>query len=101
MWKELKTVKAKVEDMLTNSPKCRESDSMLVANYYAFEIGQQINNMSAMQLLNVIALKQVPSSDAITRVARKLREEKPELRGQNYNDKKELETEVRKNIKTL
>jgi len=101
MWKELTTIKEKVGDMLTNSPKCRESDTMLIANYYAFEIGADINNMTAMQLLNAIALKEVPTSEAITRAARKIREEKPELRGKNYDLKQEAQKEVRTNIKNL
>ena len=101
MWHQLKTIKSKVENLLICSYSCRQSDSVLVANYYSKEISADLNKMSAFRLLNLIATGKLPSSDAITRVARKIMEQRPELRGDNHERRVSNEVEVRNNIKDL
>ena len=54
--------------------------------------------MSGLDFIRLIANGEIPASDAITRVGRKLKEENEHLRGNNYKARKEEEENVRQKI---
>ena len=99
MWESMKTIKNKVEAILENYPQTRESDSRLVSTFLYYEVGgDKLKSMSAIDLLSLISNGSVPMPDAITRVARKLKEHNPSLRGKNDKARKQEEELVREQI---
>lgn len=91
----------KVQDFVKKSletyPKLRDNDVRLVATYYYNNI-PNINEMSAIEFLEVMVNGNLPSPDTITRARRKIQEKHPELRGVKYEEKQKLEVEFRQNI---
>jgi hypothetical protein len=99
MWDQMKTIKSKVEALLQTRPETRESDARLVSTFLYFEIGKdRLTEMNGVDFLAMIAEGTVTHSDAITRVARKLKEHYPELRGKNDKERKKEEELVREQI---
>lgn len=99
MWELMKTIKDKVEAILESRPETRESDSRLVSTFLYYEIGNdKLTNMSGLDFLRMISNNEIPTADAITRVARKIKEEREELRGENYKERKQEEEKVRQQI---
>lgn len=100
MLKQLIKVQDSVKNLLEAYPKLRDNDVRLVASYYYNNISN-INQMSAINLLEVMVNGNLPSPDTITRARRKLQEKHPELRGVNYVDRQKLEKQVRENINKI
>jgi len=103
MIKKMKGIKKEVHDLLMQFPPFRDDDRRLVAGFYYRRFGgrEVLGSMSAMDFLKVFASKSQPSPDDITRVRRKLQEQFPELRGEKYNERHHLESEVRQDIHQL
>jgi len=102
MIKKMKDLKPKVEILLRKNPRCRDSDSILFATMYFIEIGEvNLKNMNGFDLLKIISEDRLPSYDTIARVRRKLQNEDESLRGESYNERHNLETEVRTNINSI
>tara|TARA_R110000772_G_scaffold233800_2_gene345366 strand:- start:6020 stop:6289 length:270 start_codon:yes stop_codon:yes gene_type:complete len=89
-----------VKFLLEAYPKLRDNDVRLVATYYYNNIAN-INQMSAIEFLEVMVNGNLPSPDTITRARRKIQEKHPELRGVKYEEKQRLEVEFRQNINKL
>jgi hypothetical protein len=102
-FENLKDVKTKVEELLTNNPKTRDSDNLLVATYYFYEAGGKDNlqQQSAFDFLKKMSNGSLTSFESISRARRKIQEQNPQLRGNNYKDRKETSEDVRQNIKNL
>jgi hypothetical protein len=102
MINKMKNLKPKVEEILRKNMRCRDSDSILYSTLLYFEIGaERLKSMSGYELLGVIAEDRYPSYDTIARVRRKLQNEDETLRGKSYNERHNLEAEVRTNISSL
>jgi len=71
-----------------------------VATYYYNNI-PNINEMSAIEFLEVMVNGNLPSPDTITRARRKIQEKHPELRGVKYEEKQKFEKQVRENINKI
>ncbi len=97
MLKQLIKVQDSVKLLLEAYPKLRDNDVRLVASYYYNNIAN-INQMSAIELLEVMVNGNLPSPDTITRARRKIQEKHTELRGVKYEEKQMLEKQVRENI---
>jgi hypothetical protein len=97
MLKQLIKVQDSVKFLLEAYPKLRDNDVRLVASYYYNNIAN-INQMSAIELLEVMVNGNLPSPDTITRARRKIQEKHPELRGVKYEEKQKFEKQVRENI---
>jgi hypothetical protein len=97
MLKQLIKVQDFVKKSLETYPKLRDNDVRLVATYYYNNI-PNINEMSAIEFLEVMVNGNLPSPDTITRARRKIQEKHPELRGVKYEEKQKLEAEFRQNI---
>ena len=79
--------KNKVKRLLAQRPKLRDSDSKLIARYWFNELeamGLDAEEVTAYELLCMVAASKLSSSETIRRVRRKLQEECPELRGSMY-----------------
>ena len=97
MLKQLIKVQDSVKFLLEAYPKSRDNDVRLVASYYYNNIAN-INQMSAIELLEVMVNGNLPSPDTITRARRKIQEKHPHLRGVKYEEKQKFEKQVRENI---
>lgn len=100
MLKQLIKVQDSVKFLLEAYPKLRNNDVRLVASYYYNNIAN-INQMSAIELLEVMVNGNLPSPDTITRARRKIQEKHPELRGVKYEEKQKFEKQVRENINKI
>lgn len=100
MLKQILKVQEQVQILLETYPKLRDNDVRLVASYYYNNISN-INQMSAIDFLQIMVNGNLPSPDTITRARRKLQEKHPELRGVNYVERQKLEKQVRQEINKL
>lgn len=100
MLKQILKVQEQVQILLETYPKLRDNDTRLVASYYYNNISN-INQMSAINLLEVMVNGNLPSPDTITRARRKIQEKHPELRGVKYLERQKLEKQVRQEINKL
>ena len=100
MLKQILKVQEQVQILLETYPKLRDNDVRLVASYYYNNISN-INQMSAIDFLQIMVNGNLPSPDTITRARRKIQEKHPELRGVNYVDRQKLEKQVRENINKI
>lgn len=100
MLKQILKVQEQVQILLETYPKLRDNDVRLVASYYYNNISN-INQISAIDFLQIMVNGNLPSPDTITRARRKLQEKYPELRGVNYVERQKLEKQVRQEINKL
>ena len=100
MLKQILKVQEQVKILLETYPKLRDNDVRLVASYYYNNISN-INQMSAIDFLQIMVNGNLPSPDTITRARRKIQEKYPELRGVNYVERQKLEKQVRENINKI
>ncbi len=99
IFKQMKTVKDRVEYLLVKFPKFRDNDFKLIAHYYFKILGREaLENMSGMDFLHQFADGKLPHTESIRRVRAKIQEERPELRGKNYGQRQTDGQEVRNNI---
>ena len=102
-FEKLKDDKGRVEYLLKNYPMTRESDSMLIATFYFHESGgdEVIKKQTAYDFLIDMAKKKYTPASSIIRNRRKLQEQFPELRGNNYEERIKSGEDTRQNIKNL
>jgi hypothetical protein len=102
-FENLEDVKSIVEGLLINNPKTRDSDNLLVATYYFYEVGGKavLQNQSAYDFLKNMSAGSLTSFESISRARRKIQEQNPLLRGNNYKQRKESSEQIRENIKNL
>lgn len=100
MLKQLIKVQEQVQILLETYPKLRDNDVRLVASYYYNNISN-INQISAIDFLQIMVNGNLPSPDTITRARRKIQEKHPELRGVNYVERQKLEKQVRQEINKI
>lgn len=95
---KINTLKSSVKKMLIKSPASRDSDDKLVCNIWHGLLKEKIKDMTAIELLKVISEGVLPSYDNISRARRKIQEENASLRGDNYKERHNEETDVRHKI---
>lgn len=89
----------KVIQLLTLYPTLRDSDPLLVATFQKYEIGvNKFESLSAREFLTLMIEGKITTYDTISRARRKVQEEYPQLRGQTYLDRKNMEKKVRNEI---
>jgi hypothetical protein len=84
-------VRTRVEKMLIAKPELKDNDYLLIAQYWyneAASMGKDLKQMSAMQLLTMIANGEFTNSETIRRDRQMLQMTKPELRGKSYVQRK-------------
>jgi hypothetical protein len=96
--KKLKTLKEKVEILLTKYPELRDDDKLLVTKMWFYELkkyGVEPSLMTAMQFFELYQQNVLSNSDLITRSRRKIQEENPNLRGKTWDERHKEGEETR------
>jgi hypothetical protein len=97
-----KTIKAKVEHLLTTQPHLRDDDAKLIATFQYLEIGvEKMESITALDLLTMFSKNQVTNGSSIDRVRRSLQEHNIHLRGINYIERHKEASDVKSNIRNL
>jgi hypothetical protein len=99
--KKLKTLKEKVEILLTKFPELRDDDKLLVTKMWFYELKKyevEPSLMTAMQFFEIYQQNVLSNSDLITRSRRKIQEENPELRGKSWDERHKEGEETRFDI---
>lgn len=88
-FKDFKTVKDKVNYLLTTNPTLRDNDMKLIATYYFHEIGkEEIDTLTAYDLLNKISSSKITNFETIRRLRLQLQQNNEDLRGSEYKNRK-------------
>lgn len=97
---EITKISDTVERLLREHEDYRESDQLIWARIVQDALGGLtiLLNMSAYELLRKFIKGELPSYESVSRAARKVREQHPELRGSNYEARKESEVFVQKEL---
>lgn len=100
---KLKDVKTRVQELLENNPNTRDSDNLLVATFYFYEMGgkESLMNTTAFSFLKKMSAGDLTSFESISRARRKIQEQVPSLRGSNYVERQRSADETRLEIKNL
>lgn len=92
---ELNTLHDEVKELLESDPRLRESDNKLWARIINNRIGSvQVTEITAYQLLCMVANNELPNWDTLTRARRVIQEDYPELRGAKWKERHEFQEEV-------
>jgi hypothetical protein len=87
---------------LQNHPPTRDSDTRLLANIWSHIVGlDQIDKITARQLMAKMVTGELPSSETIRRTRQKIQEQHPELRGKSYKERQSRASSMRNDIKNL
>jgi predicted transcriptional regulator len=100
MIKKMKSNKAKIEKMLKERKSLRDSDNQLIKAVWISQV-KTLNNMSAADLLNMLASGRLVNPETVRRCRQKIQEENPSLRGKTYRMRKSIGKEMKKDIKGL
>lgn len=90
----------KVEYILNKWPLTRDSDMVLVAQFWALESKFNEKN-TAYEVFDLIKNGKVTNFESIRRVRAKLQEAYPELRGLKYQERHKRQSSVVSNLKSL
>lgn len=90
VFSELKTVKERVRFLLREMPKLRESDNDLIATFIFNEIGDEVKEMTALDLLAKISNSRLTPFETIRRARIDLQKEFEELRGAEFGKRKKV-----------
>ncbi len=84
--------KEEIKKLLNKYPPYKNSDSRLMAHFWAEEISKKnidINKITARDFLKMFAKSQLTNPETIRRMRAKIQEESPEYRGKVYKFRKE------------
>jgi len=88
-----------VKNLLTNYKHLRDNDNKLLANIWYFK-AKRIEE-GGMDLLYMIANGELPSSESIRRCRQKLQELYPELRGELWNKRHQMQDQIKEELKEI
>jgi len=93
--------KNKVRIALLKYPHLRDDDNKLLATIWANEFGgkDKCKEFTAFSFLEMLSKGLLSNSESIRRMRQKLQETEPDLRGENYEIRKKLETNVKNDLK--
>lgn len=99
---QLLKIKETVISLLEKYPHLRDDDNKLMATIWKSEIGKELfDGLSAQGFLIYFAEGRLSNSEGIRRARQKAQEDRPELRGLNYNKRQRKGTETKQIIKHL
>lgn len=99
IFKQMKTVRDRLEYLLEKYPRFRDNDFKLIAHYYYEILGREkLESIDGMEFLHLFANGKLPHTESIRRVRAKIQEEKPHLRGKNYGQRQKDGQEIRTTI---
>jgi hypothetical protein len=85
---DLKTVRERVHLLLKEIPKLRDSDDDLIATYIFKEVGEEIKEMTALDLLAKISNSKLTSFETIRRARIEIQKDFEELKGSEFGKRK-------------
>lgn len=85
---ELKTVRERVHLLLKEIPKLRDSDDDLIATYIFKEVGDEIKEMTALDLLAKMSNSKLTSFETIRRARIEIQKDFEELKGAEFGKRK-------------
>lgn len=98
---KIKDMQVVVKQLLELYPTYRDNDRKLVAHVWMMQVGGE-RNMSSIDLYSFMRQwvdnEDISTPDTITRARRKLQQEYPHLRGENYSKRHMEEVDVRNKI---
>ena len=100
-FKTLKTNKDKVEMLLIKHPTLRDNDNKLIATFWFKQLGDSIDNMQGYDLLKHFANGNLTNTETIRRIRQKIQQTTPDLRGFNYNKRRDAGDDVSNQINDL
>ena len=92
---QFKTIKSKVQQILTDHKETRDDNAKLI-NWYYLEYHNFANDVSYLKFIGMLIRKEIPPMDTLTRFSRQLQEKNPELRGKEWHQRKTVKTEIAK-----
>ena len=99
---KIKTIIETVESILANYPQARENDNYLSCVVWHKQVrAKHEGDVTFENFLTMYSNGMLASSDTITRAARKIKETRPDLRGNGHKKRKDLEVQTRMNIRNL
>ena len=87
-FKDYDTISERVIFLLKEIPKLRDSDNDLIATYIFKEIGQEISDMTALDLLAKISNSKLTSFETIRRCRIEAQKQFTELQGEEFGKRK-------------
>ena len=102
MIQKIKNKKFVVKDILTNYPKARDNDSLLLAHVWVYQCGGKVyaEDITMWDFVMDFIEKRFAEVEPITRCRRKLQEKHPELRGELWDKRHKLSESVKEEILT-
>ena len=95
----IKNLEDKIRDILIKHPETKDNDQMLVSLTWFYHLGRDtVKSLSAWDLLTKLSKNKLPNAESIRRCRQKLQEHNDELRGKKYNERHQLECEVKQEI---
>jgi len=85
---DLKTVRERVLFLLKEMPKLRDSDSNLIATYIFKEVGEEIKDMTALELLAKMSNSKLTSFETIRRARIEIQKHSQDLKGIEFGKRK-------------
>lgn len=99
---KMKTIMSVVTEVLHNYPQSRDNDNYLSCVVWHKQVrAKHEGDVTFENFLTMYSNNLLASSDTITRAARKIKETRPDLRGTQYEKRKDLEVKTRMNIHNL
>ena len=99
---KIKAIKDFVEDILLNYPLSRDNDNYLACFVWHKQVrASRDGDVTFENFLTMYSNGMLASSDTITRAARKIKETRPDLRGNGHYKRKKLEVQTRLTINKL
>ena len=93
------TIKGKIQYLLERKEGTKDNDDRLIALFWWYEVGgEEIEKMSANDLLFMFANHKLTNPETIRRCRQKLQEEFPGLRGLSYKSRKKEGEVVKQEI---
>lgn len=99
--KDKSTTAQIIESLLIEVPTLRDNDERLVANtlfQFIKYLGYNPNEIAASVLLRLYSEGKLPTIDYITRLRRKIQEERIDLRGERYINRQSKGGQIKKEI---
>ena len=102
MIQKIKNKKFVVKDILTNYPKARDNDSLLLAHVWVYQCGGKVyaEDITMWDFVMDFIEKRFAEVEPITRCRRKLQEKHPELRGELWDKRHKMSESVKEEILT-
>ena len=84
--KKIFSVLEEVREFLIKHPVLRDSDERLMANIWAKHLGDP-SYVNGDDILKMLANKELPSYESISRCRRKIQQSTPHLRGEKWEER--------------